>query len=273
MKLTVVSNQGKIFCSDRPYCAAVVFDVLRATTTITTALANGCQRIIPVAQVEQARELAAKHPTALLGGERGAVKLPGFALGNSPLEYTSQRVAGKNIILTTTNGTGAIVQAARQAPVVLIGCLLNARAVAKRLVHYNQVLLLCAGTRGQFSLEDSLAAGWVIKELLTLKGGEDYSGRRLAAMSNPEQPVYQAEQPIYRPHHDKVILDDSAVAAYRLALYYQQHTLDALYDSLHGQKLAQMGLHNDLNYCAQINITNVVPYYHNDVITTQPTIN
>lgn len=269
MKLTVISTGGKILFRDGQYDAAVVLDVLRATTTITTALAKGCRQVIPVAQVEEAVKLAAQDTTALLCGERGAVKLPGFTLGNSPLEYTRKRVAGQKIILTTTNGTGAIQQAARQAPVVLIGSLLNARAVARRLADYSNVLLLCAGTKGQFSLEDTLAAGWVIKELLALKGGENYSGRALAAVRAQGQQVYGAEVPLEIPHSDQIVMDDGAVAAYRLALYYRHNTLDALYDSLHGQKLAQLGMTDDLNYCAQLNIMDVVPCYHAGIISTQ----
>jgi 2-phosphosulfolactate phosphatase len=152
---------------------------------------------------------------------------------------------------------------------VLIGSLLNARAVAQQLTEYNKVLLLCAGTRGQFSLEDTLAAGWVIKELLALKGGENYSGRALAAERAQGQQVYRAEVPLDIQHDNMMIMDDYAVVAYRLALFYQRNTLDALYDSLHGQKLAQLDMTEDLNFCSQINVTEVVPHYHAGVISTQ----
>ena len=110
--------------------AAVVIDILRASTTIVTALANGAARVIPLTTVEEARARREKEPESLLGGERNAVPPPGFDLGNSPREYTPERVNGKTIIITTTNGTRACQSADRAgAGPVVIGGFVNLQAV------------------------------------------------------------------------------------------------------------------------------------------------
>ncbi|MBM7856063.1 2-phosphosulfolactate phosphatase [Desulfohalotomaculum tongense] len=257
MKLTVLPEKTGLKKLKTSYTAAVVLDILRATTTITTALENGCRGVIPVSGVDEARQLAGSNPNLLLGGERSAVKVPGFHLGNSPLEYSAGTVRGKVVVLTTTNGTGAIKLAAQKAGTVLIGCLLNARAVAEKLLNFNgQILLLCAGTGGNFSLEDTLAAGWIIKEFLALKNIDQYSGTAAAELHRQADDVYNG-----------VIMDDMAVACYRLALYYNNKTLDALYDSLHGQKLAQLNMYRDLIYCSKLNTSSIVPIYRDGIIT------
>lgn len=145
---------------------AVVIDVLRASTTMVTALAHGAARVVPVNDVDEARRLAAEAgPAAMLGGERGGVRIPGFDLGNSPLEYVASRVAGRTIVITTTNGTAALA-AARGAREILIGAIINRAAVAaavRRLAgEGGQVHLVCAGTDGCVSAEDVLAAGAIL---------------------------------------------------------------------------------------------------------------
>jgi 2-phosphosulfolactate phosphatase len=268
MNLTVISTRKEILTLQENYEAAVVLDILRATTTITTALAHGCQGVMPVTEVEEAREIASHNDQVLLGGERSAVKLPGFNFGNSPLEYRTETIKGKTVVLTTTNGTGTIKLAAEKAKVLLIGCMLNAKAVAEKLTGFNSVLIACAGTKGNFSLDDTLAAGYIIKELLALKGGTDYNGKRLAAKRNQTALLYDNETPVNEESLNDVVINDIGVAAYRCALHYGDDTLTAIYDSLHGQKLAQMGMVDDLTYCAQLNITDIVPYYKDGVIST-----
>ncbi|MGA3171427.1 MAG: 2-phosphosulfolactate phosphatase [Chthoniobacteraceae bacterium] len=147
--------------------AAVVFDVLRATSTMITALANGAAGIRPVRTIEEARTLKAKLPAALLGGERHGERIEGFDLGNSPLEYGAN-VRGREIISTTTNGTIAL-RAASHAASVLAASLLNIGAVAAHLAANpsREILLVCAGTFREAALEDILAAGMLISLLPT----------------------------------------------------------------------------------------------------------
>lgn len=247
--------------------SAVMFDILRASSTVSTALANGCKEIIPVVEVEDAFNLAETLPEGsfLLGGERGAMKVAGFHLGNSPLEYSTDKVKDKTVILTTTNGTRAIRRAAEGSGEVLIGSILNASAVARELMARGQdVALVCAGTRGQFSLEDTLAAGLVLKRLLKLL--EDKGELSVACPpNNSTGEFYLDEVPILT--NDSFVLEDAAVAALRLAEYYADNPLRALQDSLHGQKLIQLGLTKDLAYCAQVDLFDVVPTYNKGKIS------
>ncbi len=147
--------------------AVVVIDVLRATTTIAFALAAGAREVIPCLEVDQARERAAKFPagTALLGGERLGVRIEGFDLGNSPTEYTTDRVANRTVVFTTTNGTRAM-ERCRQARRVLLGSLVNRRAIAAALAQETNVDIVCAGTRGEMGLDDALTAGAIAEEVL-----------------------------------------------------------------------------------------------------------
>jgi 2-phosphosulfolactate phosphatase len=151
---------------------AVVIDVLRASTTIITALANGAARVRPVADVAEARTLAAAlGPDTLLGGERGGVRIDGFDLGNSPAEYARDRVAGRSIVITTTNGTAALA-ACGGAREILVGAMVNRSAVAaavRRLAaaaDRGAVHLVCAGTDGEVTAEDVLAAGAILDAAL-----------------------------------------------------------------------------------------------------------
>ena len=149
---------------------AVVIDVLRASTTIIAALAHGAARVRPVPTVDLARALAAcggPGSGMLLGGERGGLRIDGFDLGNSPLDYTPARVGGRSIVITTTNGTAAL-HACTAAAEVLIGAIVNRSAVAARarsLALYRStpdIHLVCAGTDGAVTEEDLLAAGAIL---------------------------------------------------------------------------------------------------------------
>lgn len=149
---------------------AVVIDVLRATTTMVHALAAGCPAIIPCEEVEDARAVAAALPpgSALLGGERGGLLIEGFDRGNSPADYTPDVCQGKTLVMTTTNGTRAIL-ASRDAERVLIAAFGNLGAVADELTRTaggRPIHLVCAGTEGFISLEDSLLAGALTCRLL-----------------------------------------------------------------------------------------------------------
>jgi 2-phosphosulfolactate phosphatase len=144
---------------------AVVFDVLRATSTMITALANGATGIRPVRSIEEAWTLKNERPAALMGGERHGERIEGFDLGNSPLEY-GEGVRGREIISTTTNGTVAL-RAAGHASSVLAAALLNIGAVAAHVEAEpaREILLVCAGTFHEAALEDILAAGMLISLL------------------------------------------------------------------------------------------------------------
>ena len=147
--------------------ACVVFDVLRATTSMITALAEGAVRIFPVREIAEALELQRRHPGALLAGERDGVRIRAaqtggveFDLGNSPREFTSERVAGREIIMTTTNGTRAL-QSCLGAQHILTGAVLNLAAVAGWIERENpaRLLVVCAGTFEEAAYEDTWAAG------------------------------------------------------------------------------------------------------------------
>ncbi len=144
-----------------------MIDVLRASTTIATALARGAAVVLPRRSIDEARATAAARVGAVLGGERGGVKVAGFDLGNSPAEYTADRVAGKPVVITTTNGTAALA-ACGDAAEVLVGAIVNRAAVAataRRLAverGCDAVHLVCAGTDGHVTEEDLLAAGAIL---------------------------------------------------------------------------------------------------------------
>jgi 2-phosphosulfolactate phosphatase len=150
---------------DARQAQVVVIDVFRATSTMVTALHNGCREIIPVASLSEALTLAARSKEVLLAGERNTQKPAHFDLGNSPREFTPQRVGGKRIVLTTTNGTRAL-RGIHNARGTLLASFLNIQAVASYLEQLSHdVLFYCAGNDGQFSLEDTLCASWLISEL------------------------------------------------------------------------------------------------------------
>ena len=152
----------------------VVIDVLRASTTIAYALDAGAKQIIPCLEVADARAVAEQFPAdeIILGGEREGLPIEGFQLGNSPEEYTPERVGGKTVIFTTTNGTRAMNHA-RQADEVLIAAFVNASAVVRRLFDRERVHILCAGTDGKIGQDDVLMAGLLV-ERLEREGGMVY---------------------------------------------------------------------------------------------------
>ncbi|MCG0277666.1 MAG: 2-phosphosulfolactate phosphatase [Thermanaeromonas sp.] len=215
---------------------ALVVDTLRATTTIAAALEAGCLEIIPVITPEEAIEMRERlgDDRVLLGGERGAVKIPGFDLGNSPLEYTPEMVQGKRIIMTTTNGTRAIRKAS-SARVVLLAALINAPAVAEVVAGMGggDVTILCAGTRDRFSLEDFLTAGLLVSEL-EKKG--------------------------------QYILRDGALVAREFYRSAGTDILKVLQQSLHGAQLVELGFGPDLEYSSRVGILKVVPVYNGGLI-------
>jgi 2-phosphosulfolactate phosphatase len=142
----------------------IVIDVIRATSTICQALASGYERAFCAAEVEEARALRAQLGEGVLGGERNAVRIPGFDLGNSPREYVEP--VGSTLILSTTNGTRAVVAAARRCERVYISSLLNLAAVvgAARKAG-DDVVVVCAGVQGTLALDDAFVAGRIVELL------------------------------------------------------------------------------------------------------------
>lgn len=161
---------------DSGVCVAI--DVLRATTTITTALANGALRVLPFETVEETfaakRAILAARPEEegkiLLGGERGGLPIDGFDLGNSPDLYAREEIEGKTLLFTTTNGTKAILRARGKR---LLASFLNVDAVVKRILDadFDSVSIICAGTNGQYTQEDLLLAGCLVDKLTLSREG------------------------------------------------------------------------------------------------------
>src|SRR4051794_40014217 len=142
----------------------IVVDVLRATSTIVQALDSGHEAVYCCAEIDDARELSAELGDAVLAGERGAESIPGFDYGNSPRDFVERRA--RDVVLTTTNGTRAIVAAASDCDVVLCGSLLNLEAVAVAAVEREEdVEVVCAGVQGRFSLDDAYCAGRIVEVL------------------------------------------------------------------------------------------------------------
>ncbi len=250
----------------------VVIDVLRASTVIVHALAAGACEVIPCLEIEDAPQVAARLPQgqAILGGERGGLPIAGFDLGNSPGEYTAERVSGKTVVFTTTNGTRAMQQC-RQAKRVLIGALVNASAVVAALSADDHVHLLCAGTRGEITREDVLVAGLLADRLLTT-----LPGSALPAEMGPVVPALVAGRSggtaidvATARHKAGSYLNDEA----RIALdCYRSSAPSAganaqiaaelgrqLRHTQGGRNLIALGLEGDIDEAAQINRFEVVP--------------
>ncbi|WP_419948211.1 2-phosphosulfolactate phosphatase [Candidatus Palauibacter sp.] len=175
--------------------ATIVIDVIRATTSITTALAAGADRVIPVRTVEAARDEAARLEGALLCGERRGLPPPGFDLGNAPEGFDRETVGGRPLVFTTTNGTAAI-EAVRGAAAVRLACFRNAGAVARAVAGDaarggRGVTIVCAGRRGRVSMDDAWCAGHLVTRLAravegaTLTDGARAAEAASAALGRP----------------------------------------------------------------------------------------
>jgi 2-phosphosulfolactate phosphatase len=164
-----------------PAPLGVVIDVLRATSTIAQALASGYRRVLCCAEIEDARRLRAEIPDSLVGGERKAVRIEGFDVGASPREFLEP--AAETLILSTTNGTRAILEAARRCDEVLLGSLLNLRAVASA-AQGRDAVIVCAGFQGAFALDDAYCAGRIV-QLLNAERSDAAIGADLIAQAFP----------------------------------------------------------------------------------------
>jgi len=167
-----------------PAATVVVIDVLRATSTLTEALAHGAARVLPVASPEAAFEARRADPSALLCGERGGRRIPGFDLGNSPLEYPPEVVAGRTLVFASTNGSHAMRRAlaARQR---LLAAFTNLGAVTEALRSAAAVMVICAGKFGDFCLEDAACAGLLCARLERAGARLEGAGARFARTLAP----------------------------------------------------------------------------------------
>ena len=209
----------------------IVIDVLRASSTIATALSNGARAIVPVPDMAEAGKLASNlDPSSfLLGGERGGEKIEGYHLGNSPLEYTHRTVGDRTIIFNTTNGTVAIAQA-RAAEHLVIGSLLNASRVVDFVREKGlNVVVICAGWRNRVALEDTLCAGLIISRL------------------------WEDEEPALR--------SDTAHIAYTQYQNDRANLVSALRRCNHAQWLTSRGYGDDVEYFLQTDSLPVLPYF------------
>ncbi len=239
MKIDVYFTPLGLVAGDLAGRGVVVIDVLRATTTVITALAHGAKAVIPAATSEEAVRLASnlEKDGVLLAGERKSVKIEGFALGNSPREMTPEVVSGKTVVLATTNGTPALVATQGGAP-VLVGAPVNFKALAERtrqvFAEQGDLVIVCAGREKQFALEDAYTAGRLIKAVK--------KGIR------------------------KIALNDAAAAALDLTQHYGNWE-EALARSEAARQLTEVDLADDVAFSAQADRFSVVPQYAERRIT------
>jgi 2-phosphosulfolactate phosphatase len=217
-----------------PRSIVLVVDVLRASTTMITALGNGCAGIVPTSEPAEAQRRArAIGPDALVAGERKGLMLEGFDLGNSPLEMTAERVGGKTLVFTTSNGTRALL-AARPAAAVGIAALVNLTAAAGwARAGGRDVVVVCSGDRGSTSLEDTACAGLLIDRLLE---------------SEPE-----------------AALTEAARGALETGRAYGKALGRLAQDSSWGRSLALAGREADLEACLVLDTTTLVPVFWPDI--------
>lgn len=218
----------------------VVIDLLRASSTICTALANGATEVVPFLEVEDARKAAADdRSNIILGGERGGNRIDGFDLGNSPAEYTSDRVQGKRVFFTTTNGTRAL-EHARLANRIVVGALVNLSAVAESIRDADNIQILCAGTDEKETSEDILAAGALVARLTN---------------ASSEWNATAEAQSAFREWQ-------SILAAQAASWSFAEYLAEVLRNTPGGKNLLAIGHEHDLHDCARIDSLQVVPEFH-----------
>lgn len=202
----------------------VVVDILRATSCMVSGLANGVKEIVPVATLEECKAL--QETGYLAAAERNGSKAEGFDMGNSPFEYMDEKLKGEKVAVTTTNGTLAISKSLA-AKEILIGAFLNLEAVANYLKSKEEdIIVLCAGWKGKFNLEDTLFAGALCHQL---KGDFEFAC-------------------------------DAPLAAEAMYLTARIDMMKYMEDSSHAKRLAKLNVKKDIAYCVQESIYDVIPY-------------
>ena len=240
MRVDVCFAPEEVRAGDLAGATAVVIDVVRATSCIVEAIANGARAVHPAVSVEEATALRTtlngQGHRPLLCGERGGLRIEGFDLGNSPAEFTAAAVGGRRLVMTTTNGTRAFA-AARHADRVLAGAFFNLGAVAEAVRDDASVAIVCAGKEGRFPLDDAVCAGHIVRAVLDRAKGP-------------------------------VTLADGAVAVRDLAAVHDV-SAEMLAGTAAGQALLKVGLGADLALCAMADRHQIVPMMHDRVITAR----
>ena len=241
MRLDVLLTPGELSPGEIAGRTVVMLDVLRASTSIVEALAAGARTLFPVATIEEAIGLARTlgRDEVLLAGERRALPIEGFDLGNSPGEFTAERVGGKYVVMSTTNGTLALAAAA-SGDRVIVGAWTNFQAVVDELVRTQaEPVFLCAGRERAFGLEDAVCAGQMAAAVM--KGVPDAEWE----------------------------LNDGAVAAMALAEAFPDPA--ALFPrTAAGRAIVEAGLGDDLAYCARTDLRDVLPVLQDRQIILAP---
>lgn len=240
MKIDIIISASDIKEEKIKDKTVIIIDMLRATSVIITALNNGCNKVIPVISVDEAISIASKDKNkCILGGERNAIKIEGFDFSNSPIEYTTERVKNKTLIMTTTNGTMAINKSLK-ARKLLIGALINAKFAAQRALELNEdVVIINSGTAGQFSIDDFICSGYIIDCLIKRK--------------------------------DDIFLTDIA----KVSHYIYENNKDIISfikNANHYNVLKKLNLMDDLKYCCQKDIIQIVPEYNNGELYVNKTV-
>ncbi|MEJ2540601.1 MAG: 2-phosphosulfolactate phosphatase [Gemmatimonadota bacterium] len=239
MKVDVRFTIPELDAGELNGATAVVVDVVRATTTLTTALARGAGAVFPAASAEEAIRLLQSlgREDTLLCGERKGLRPEGYDLGNSPSEFTDEVVAGKRLIMNTTNGTRAL-RAVEDASRVVAAAFVNLGAVAEAIASEERVLVVCAGRNDRFALEDAACAGALLLRLRDSGVELDAGDAARSAMT------LAAEQPLDR------------------AFLASTHA---------GRALAAVDLEEDLGPCAEMDVLPVVPVFRDRMVTLQET--
>jgi 2-phosphosulfolactate phosphatase len=229
LELITVFSHAELLGLELTGAYSIVIDVLRGSTTLIHATKNGASKIIPVAEINEALELASKMTETeyLLCGERDGQKIDGFDLGNSPYEYSSDMVLGKDLIYCSTNCSKALIETV-QSDRVLIGSFNNLNAVIDSMELEGRIILVCAGKLGRFALEDATCAGMFISQILKRSLSE-------------------------------IAVNDASRTAKSLYDMYHRDLLGMLKESSHGSYLTQLGLDKDLELASMVDIERVVP--------------
>ena len=185
MNINIITYGERINHAIITSSTVIVIDVLRCTSAIITALENGAEKIVPVLEPNEAVSLAQAigQRDCILGGERGCSRLTGFDIGNSPFEYDAQTVAGKTVIISTSNGTNAIC-GMRDGARVILGAMSNRTAAARAAAcESRDILMVCSGTDGVVSADDYCAAGSIIESILHFVPGAELSDIALICLN------------------------------------------------------------------------------------------